>query len=317
MDERQRRDGVVRPASWRALATHWRGEQTLARSVFGFFLPPFLAAWWLLDPLVGLVEDHAAFAYGLVAAYALVVWLPLLLVLGTGVMRSCERYLLHYGNPVLGRLVQALVIAAVLAAVLETVAAVQRIGARANAIEFDHRWQAQTRRVYDISMLGEGVARLAGDMQNGTTRALEHWLDQHPGITALVLDSTGGRVYEGRGVARVIRERDLDTYSLTGCYSACTTAYIAGRRRYLAAGARLGFHQYRYDSVKALGYLDADAEQEKDRRWYRDRQIDDGFLARVFDKPGNEMWFPTPGELLAAGVVHQVVDTDTLPLPTP
>ncbi len=231
-------------------------------------------------------------------------------------IRCSERYLSNYGSGLWGRAAQGLALAAVVGAIIAVTGAVQRVGARQNYLDFERQWEAATTRSYDLTVVpGTSVARLGGDMQNGTTRALEEWLDRNPGLTGIVLDSVGGRVYEGRGVARVIRERGLDTYTLEGCYSACTTAFIAGDRRYLGVDARLGFHQYRYDAgSKNLGYLDSKSEQEKDLAYYRDRDIDARFLERVFDAAGDEMWFPDAGLLIEYRVIHGRVDDRLQPV---
>jgi hypothetical protein len=291
------------------IKAHWRGAHSLKRAVLVNFLPLFALLWWMPTPLAVVFQDDAMVGYAVVSAYCVIAFLLILPWQVVGVMRSCERYLVDYGNPVLGRVVQAAVIGAVLAAGIAALNAVQQIGARQNDLDFGRLWEERTTRVYDLKRIdGTRLAHLRGDMQNGTTRVLEQWLEDNEDIEGIVLDSSGGRVYEGRGVARVVSEHGLDTYTLTGCYSACTTAFIAGRRRYLAQGARLGFHQYRYDSVKSLGYLDSSQEQEKDRAWFRGRRIDERFLERVFDKPGDEMWFPDVDMLLEYRVIHGVVD---------
>lgn len=300
--------------AWRYLVDHWRGEHSLVRATLINFLPVFCVLWWLLGPLAAVLRDDARVAYAAIIAYCMGLFAPVLAWQSVGVMRSCERYLVNYGNPVLGRAAQACVIAAALGAIIAAVGAVQEVGARQIELALDREWKAKTTRVYDITRIpGGALARLGGDMQNGTTRELERWLDDNPGIEGLVLDSTGGRVYEGRGVARVVTERNLDTYTFTGCYSACTTAFIAGRRRFVADGAKLGFHQYRYDTTKNLGYLDPKAEEEKDRIWYRGRDIDERFLERVFETPDSQMWFPEHALLIDYGVIHGIVDPASLP----
>ncbi len=300
-------------AAWRYLVGHWRGEHSLGRATLVNFLPLFCVLWWLLDPLAAALKDDARVAYSAIIVYCMGLFVPVMVWQSTGVMRSCERYLLNYGNPVFGRAAQAGVIAAALGAIIAAVGAVQEVGARQIELALDREWREKTTRVYDIARIGDStLARLGGDMQNGTTRELERWLDDNPDVVGLVLDSTGGRVYEGRGVARVVTERNLDTYTFTGCYSACTTAFIAGRRRYVGSGAKLGFHQYRYDTTKNLGYLDPREEQEKDRTWYRGRDIDERFLERVFETPDTEMWFPEPAMLIDYGVIHGIVDPASL-----
>ncbi len=299
--------------AWRYIGEHWRGDHSLLRATFVNFLPLFYLFWYALEPLVQSIADDAVLAYTVIAVYCVVAFVIVLPWQAMGVMRSCERYLLNHGNPVWARVVQAVVLAAALGAVIAAVGAVQRVGARQNEMAFDRLWREKTTRVYDIARVSNlPVAHLRGDLQNGTTRVLETWLDERPDIEGIVLDSIGGRVYEGRGVARLVTERGLDTYTLTGCYSACTTAFIAGEKRFLADGAKLGFHQYRYDSSSNLGYLDSASEQEKDRAWYRGRGIDKRFLDRVFDTPGDDMWYPSYSLLLEYGVVHAIIDPSTL-----
>ncbi len=298
------------------LKDHWCGRHSLARSVLVNFLPGFLLLWFALEPLVTLLQDDAGLSYAVLAVYAALAFGVLLTWQVVGVIRSSERLLADYGSALWGRSAQGLALAAVLGAIIAVSGAAQRIGARQGYLDFERRWEAATTRSYDLSIVeGTRIARLRGDMQNGTTRALEEWLGANPGITGIVLDSDGGRVYEGRGVARVIRERGLDTYTLEGCYSACTTAFIAGARRYLGVDARLGFHQYRYDAgTKNLGYLDSAAEQEKDLAYYRDRDIDRRFLERVFEAADDDMWFPPADLLLEYRVIHGRVDEALRPV---
>lgn len=281
----------------------------MVRAFWINFLPLFLLLWWAIDPLVTVFQDDAPRAYVIAMSYSIVAFGIILPWQVVGVLRTSERYLVDYGNPLWGRAAQALVIIATMAALIVITGAVQRIGARQSYHEFGKRWEAATSRVYDVTQVpGTTLARLVGDMQNGTTRVLEKWFIEHPNITGIILDSTGGRVYEGRGVARLVREKGLDTYTMTGCYSACTIAYIAGVKRFVVDGAKLGFHQYTYATAKNLGYLDSSAEQDKDLSSYRSRGIDEGFIERVFDASSSDMWFPDYDQLIASRVIDAVVD---------
>ena len=105
-------------------------------------------------------------------------------------------------------------------------------------------------------------------------------------------------------MARLIRENKLATYSLEECASSCTTAFIAGSKRTLAAAARLGFHQYKYYAV--LPVVDVDEEQAKDRAQFAAQGISPTFLAKIFQHPPETMWQPEIEELITAGVVHKI-----------
>ncbi len=150
------------------------------------------------------------------------------------------------------------------------------------------------------------VVHLRGPLDNGITRELKAFLDRQAEVEAIVLDSDGGSIFEGRGLARLIAERGLDTYSLSGCESACATAFIGGSRRWLAPGARLGFHQYQLQARNVLPNIDSESELRKDFRQFEKRGIDTGKLQSALGTPPDRMWYPEHGLLLDAGVIHGV-----------
>ena len=148
---------------------------------------------------------------------------------------------------------------------------------------------------------------LTGTFTHGMTQKLTALLDQHTGVTGIILSSEGGHIYEGRGVAYLIRNRKLDTYVFDTCKSACTTAFIGGTKRYLGANAQLGFHQYKLELDKPTPLYDLKGEQEKEVRFYREQGISEEFLRQVFLTPSSGIWFPKMEELLEAGVVDEVL----------
>lgn len=158
---------------------------------------------------------------------------------------------------------------------------------------------------YALTVVGGGaLLHLRGELEAGVTRAVTELLDEHPQARGIILDSGGGQIYEGRGLARVIRERSLATYTLIECASACATAFLAGRERILGAGARLGFHQYRAHTV--LPAFDIAEEQAKDRALFEAQGIAAEFLDHIFAARPEEMWWPTVAELIAGRAVHRV-----------
>jgi hypothetical protein len=149
---------------------------------------------------------------------------------------------------------------------------------------------------------------ITGTFALGMTDKLTSLLDEHPNVNAIILSSDGGHVYEGRGVAYLIRDRELDTYVFDTCKSACATAFIGGAERYLGPTARLGFHQYKLELEFPVPLYDIKGEQEKEITFYRQQGIADAFLEEVFLAPSSGIWFPEVEVLIASGVVDSVVE---------
>ncbi len=163
--------------------------------------------------------------------------------------------------------------------------------------------------------LSEDQQHLAirGDLDIGITTAVRSTLAAHPQIKSVVLQSRGGQIYEGRGLAKLFTEYEIDTYVYAECSSACTTAFIGGRQRYIGTQAKLGFHQYRVETSRAsqfVHFYDLHAEQQRDLALFKARGIDQDFLKRVFDQPASRIWFPDHATLLGALVVHDVIYPD-------
>jgi len=151
---------------------------------------------------------------------------------------------------------------------------------------------------------------IRGDLDIGITRAARSTIEAHPEIRSVVLQSRGGHIYEGRGLAKLFTEHGIDTYVYEECSSACTTAYIGGKRRYIGTQGKLGFHQYRVETSKTsqfVQYYNLRAEQQRDLELFMTRGIEQAFLNRVFDQPASRIWFPDHSTLLAAKIAHDVI----------
>ncbi len=131
-------------------------------------------------------------------------------------------------------------------------------------------------------------------------------------VKGIILDSAGGRIYEGRELSKIILINGLDTYTLNGCYSACGTAFISGNKRYIAKGANLAFHQYHLGGKNLDPYADVSSEQQNDLKIYQRRGISQGFIDKIFKAKQNDLWYPTIEEMLDAGVVHEVVNSSSI-----
>ena len=168
------------------------------------------------------------------------------------------------------------------------------------------RMQAPT---YALDLGTDGqVVFLMGEIDHGITKSLAAFIDKNPRVTVIVLKSRGGRPFEARGVARVIRRHRLNTLVAADCFWACTLAFIAGERQTLGSNGCLGFHGYGLEGGYQVPFFDITQEQEIDRQAFELRGVRAAFLARIFTLTISEIWLPSATELQEAGVVHSVLD---------
>ncbi len=176
-------------------------------------------------------------------------------------------------------------------------------------------FQADPLARYHIAVLDErNLIHLEGFFGFGMTRELEEFveaLEEPEAIEGVILDSGGGRLYEGRALAELIERHQWATFSSVGCNSACPLAFVAGTSRTLANGARLGFHQYA-NPITRESLSSQDKEYVVDRQHYADRGIDRAVIDRMFDAPPGGLWWPTLEELQQSGLVSNFVEVDDI-----
>ncbi|MEM7321002.1 MAG: hypothetical protein AAF408_18515, partial [Pseudomonadota bacterium] len=227
-----------------------------------------------------------------------------------GVLRAAERHLEGSGQMFgLWGAQLALIVAAfwVLSYSLEAWHLTQN--AEIDDIPSQAELKAERAARYNLTLSPDGRAlEFEGSLELGVTARLKEMLDTLPPITEVRLSSSGGNIYEARGLAAIIRRRGLGTVVVSECSSACTTAFIAGTTRRMARKAKLGFHQYRIDADYAVLFADIDTEQERDLAAYRESGVEPWFLDKVYQRDASEMWYPAISELLDANVVTEVID---------
>ncbi len=227
-----------------------------------------------------------------------------------GLIKACDNYLSALGSYLTVLLAQLGLGISLVVTVVYVAGAFQSLFADPAAMQVNQRLKMRSPLAGYTLRVGDDGTRiyLKGDFRIGLTGDLAALLERHPGVATIVLSSDGGRVAEGRGLARLIAEKGLNTYVAETCKSACTTAFIGGVTRTLGANGRLGFHQFSLDGMYNNPYIDPKAEQRVDLDFYATQKIDGEFLKKVFQAPPTDIWFPGPEELLAAGVVHRVED---------
>jgi len=129
-------------------------------------------------------------------------------------------------------------------------------------------------------------------------------LEANPGVRTVVLAGPGGRVSVGFELYEMFDERKLATRVDDECASACTFAFLGGVERSISPGGQLGFHRGSFP-----GLSDNDMyESNRDLRRFLlySVKLTPPFVDRVFATPPDEIWVPTPQELLAGRVINRV-----------
>ena len=296
------------------LKAHWRGELSLGISLWINLLGGML--------LVSCVEllylsYFAGEPASLLSRTLLSLLLTRLIIYPwqlIGFLRAVERDFLEYRQLLKSRALQGLALLSLLFTLVDSLDVIQ------SAVYYRHQLETyrgeQATVDYRLIVSPDGRELLVeGGLDIGITSAVRELLELHAGLESVVLDSEGGQIYEGRGLARVFMQHRLDTRVIGECSSACATAFIGGVHRSLGVNARLGFHQYKIDSSRhprLIPIYDLRKEQERDRALYRARGIDETFLRRMFDSTPDQIWFPDHQQLLDARIVHRIVAVQPL-----
>lgn len=154
---------------------------------------------------------------------------------------------------------------------------------------------------YTVSLLpNQREIQVRGGFGFGVSRAVAELLKAHPGVRRIRLDSGGGALSEGQQLRAIIRAHQLDTYSLTGCSSACVSAFVGGRFRFLQRGALMGFHLPRNWATFSTNPVTSGYRIELG--YFRIWGLPDWFLARWIST-GQKFWYPTNFQLVSSGLV--------------
>ena len=147
---------------------------------------------------------------------------------------------------------------------------------------------------YQIRVESEGtILEVSGSFSWALPQNVQAVLAAAPQVRLVRLESPGGHVLPAMQTANIIQQHGLDTYVGRLCASACTIAFLGGRQRWLAPGARLGFHE-----AHAPG-LPAEQVNEYLRAAYETFHVPPSFVSHVLRTPATDLWFPTPAELRA------------------
>jgi hypothetical protein len=291
------------------IGKHWRGELSLGVSFWRNFVFLHLVFLFLgiqfnqnFPNIHPVTYSQIAFVYNIFFTIILMPWQIV------GVWRTCERGK-EGVRTYWGRTVQILIVLAI----LPTLANITRdIPILKDLFHVGFEYKKDGFQDFNVRLAtNNSFIHITGGLGFGVSAEFAENLAKHSGVRGVILDSRGGRLYEGREVAKIIKRKGLDTYSLRGCHSACAIAFIVGKNRYLGAEANLGFHQY-----AGLGTAEEQSwEQEMDLAFFRQAGVKERFIERMYIASKDNFWYPTINEMLEANVIHGIVKpSDIIPI---
>jgi hypothetical protein len=139
-----------------------------------------------------------------------------------------------------------------------------------------------------------------GEIVRGVAQELQQALLSNPKVTVIHLNSGGGDIDEARLLSRLIQDHGLITVTNTGCLSACTLAFLAGRERFKSPSAQIGFHRASNPS-KTVSQIEI--YQQNDRDFMLARGVPAEFVKKALSTPNSDIWIPTTKELKAANII--------------
>ena len=292
------------------LRAHWRGELPLATSLGINMLGGLvLLSWAELNWLSWSTSNPGRMMERTLLSllFSRVIVFSWQLV---GLVRAIERDYLQTRDILKTRACQVVALACLLFNLVYALEVIQGVSYYRHQLEVYTRHE--TRVAYRLELDADGRQLfISGGLEPGITDAVRSKLDAETGVASVVLDSKGGQVYEGRGLARLFAERALDTYVFGECSSSCATAFIGGNQRFLGPRGRLGFHRYRLDRTgfeRIVPFYNLQAEQDRDLALFRQRGVAPLFLKHMFSRSASELWYPEQALLLESGVVNQVIE---------
>ncbi|NIZ13606.1 hypothetical protein [Phaeobacter sp. HF9A] len=151
-------------------------------------------------------------------------------------------------------------------------------------------------------------------------------LQESPDVTELRLNSGGGSIYASSEIAWIVSDFGLDTQVDGECISACVDIFLAGARRRMTLGSKLGFHRRSWSPESVEGYYN---DLREGRGWdtpfvfgswiYEDTQremyeylnylvqrgVDAGFAIETLRVDSGDEWYPSRLRLISAGVLRE------------
>lgn len=283
------------------IARHWRGELSLPVSYFvngmlvGFLAYVVITA---LAPFIGRIGTPVGVFAAIVGIWLFALSITFWQVVG--IWRSADRHPARGGSKGWATVAKIMVVIGILQTVhLFGTSGIPQIREGIQIVRGDISMGEHALRV-----LNNGTEiELAGGITVGVANEIEQLLAENPGVHTVHLNSGGGRIVEAENIRNLIEQRGLDTYVSAECLSACTIAYLGGKRRFIDADAKLGFHAGTYPGssegdVESINRSMVEAAVS--------RGVDRAFAEMAYMSESEEFWKPDNTALIAAGFVTEI-----------
>ena len=190
--------------------------------------------------------------------------------------------------------------------------------------------QSESRYRIDGDRLIFDTDQVKGDLPasitSGDVDPILALLRKNPDISVLELNSSGGGFWAGRRLASIVMDFGLDTHVNGECASNCTVVFVAGAKRTMSRGSRIGFHQsvwlpeyteeYYTDEAGAYGwespwdfaswiYKDTQQEVYENLDFLLSRGVRGDFAIETLKAANDDMWYPSRKDMLSAGFLTE------------
>ena len=166
---------------------------------------------------------------------------------------------------------------------------------------------------------------LSGFIEEGDRDKLATVLEKARNRKTIILSSEGGFTEEAMNIADLIIDYELDTHVVSHCESACGTIQLAGTKRTMKRGSKMGYHQsgWTLENITKV-YEDAPADWNNsvfefaiwidqiamndsfdNLKYQLERGVDAQFAIKTLQAQSDDMWYPRRKELLEAGVLTE------------
>lgn len=160
---------------------------------------------------------------------------------------------------------------------------------------------------YKLTIENE-ILHINGEIARGLNIDVYDMLEKHPEIKIVHLESKGGRRLVGYSLAGLFEERGISTFVEGTCASACTTAFLGGRKRLLHPSGHLMFHVARHIPGRNHKFSGA-VKTRMNRTFMEEHGIPLWFINKALSTPPEDVWTPTHSELLEAGILTAISST--------
>lgn len=144
---------------------------------------------------------------------------------------------------------------------------------------------------FKVTVLPSGKeVEFHGGFKLGAAKKLSEVLASTPYVTTVHIDSFGGRLAEALEMAKIIKEKNLNTYAGNICASAAVIPFLAGNERIARQDALIGFH-----SITFAGQRN-EAGQIFFAKILKDAGVSQAFITRV--TKSHVFTYPQHSELL-------------------